>query len=53
MKKKDFIGKVKNKAGDVEKILKEKDKHGKIYIYGFNETDPLYNFKNFIQFIII
>lgn len=27
-KKKDFLGKVKNKAGDVEKILKEKDKHG-------------------------
>lgn len=26
---KDFLGKVKNKAGDVEKILKEKDKHGK------------------------
>lgn len=25
---KDFIGKVKNKAGDVEKILKDKDKHG-------------------------
>jgi len=25
---KDFLGKVKNKAGDVEKILKEKDKHG-------------------------
>lgn len=25
----DFLGKVKNKAGDVEKILKEKDKHGK------------------------
>lgn len=28
----DFIGKVKNKAGDVEKILKEKDRHGKKFI---------------------
>lgn len=25
---KDFFGRVKNKAGDMEKILKEKDKHG-------------------------
>lgn len=24
----DFFGRVKNKAGDMEKILKEKDKHG-------------------------
>lgn len=28
IKKKDFFGRVKNKAGDMEKILKEKDKHG-------------------------
>lgn len=27
-KSKDFFGRVKNKAGDMEKILKEKDKHG-------------------------
>lgn len=26
----EFFGKVKNKAGDMEKILKEKDKHGLI-----------------------
>lgn len=26
--RKEFFGKVKNKAGDMEKILKEKDKHG-------------------------
>lgn len=28
LRSKEFFGKVKNKAGDVEKILKEKDKHG-------------------------
>lgn len=28
----EFFGKVKNKAGDMEKILKEKDKHGLICI---------------------
>lgn len=27
----DFFGKVKDKAGDMERILKEKDKHGKTY----------------------
>lgn len=29
---KDFFGRVKNKAGDMEKILKEKDKHGLLKI---------------------
>lgn len=27
----DFFGRVKDKAGDVERILKEKDKHGNSY----------------------
>lgn len=27
----DFFGRVKNKAGDMEKILKEKDKHGLLW----------------------
>lgn len=35
--KQDFLGRVKNKAGDVEKILKEKDKHGLCQIYLFYE----------------
>lgn len=30
MPRQEFFGKVKNKAGDMEKILKEKDKHGLI-----------------------
>ena len=25
---KDFLGKVKDKAGDMERLLKDKDKHG-------------------------
>lgn len=36
----DFFGKVKDKAGDMERILKEKDKHGKTYIKC--ATFPLY-----------
>lgn len=36
----DFFGKVKDKAGDMERILKEKDKHGKAY--NKCATFPLY-----------
>lgn len=28
----DFFGRVKDKAGDVERILKEKDRHGTVFI---------------------
>lgn len=44
----DFLGKVKNKAGDVEKILKEKDKHGKVAIIQFSLSSDfakLYSFE--------
>lgn len=29
----DFFGRVKDKAGDVERILKEKDRHGIVFFY--------------------
>lgn len=29
----DFFGRVKDKAGDVERILKEKDRHGIVFYY--------------------
>lgn len=29
----DFFGRVKDKAGDVERILKEKDRHGTVLCY--------------------
>lgn len=29
---KDFLGKVKDKAGDMEKRLKDKDKHGTVFL---------------------
>jgi WD repeat-containing protein 7 len=32
----DFFGRVKDKAGDMERILKEKDKHGNTLLYQWN-----------------
>lgn len=31
----DFFGRVKDKAGDVERILKEKDRHGTVFYYRY------------------
>jgi WD repeat-containing protein 7 len=35
----DFFGRVKDKAGDMERILKEKDKHGNIFQILFMKFD--------------
>lgn len=50
----DFFGRVKDKAGDVERILKEKDRHGIMFDYCYLFRKSVYShisftYKNFLD----
>jgi len=44
----DFFGRVKDKAGDVERILKEKDRHGTVFYYCYLFCNIFLQFQNWI-----
>jgi len=49
----DFFGRVKDKAGDVERILKEKDRHGTVFYYCYLFCNIFLQFQNWITKIRI